>query len=90
LEEKAGKISSQLTFIVIYFPKDGDIKTKDAGRGIFDYLNKLDNTTDNVVITETAGNATRIFNIKYEVGLTPLVTNHNYFQDWSLKVEIHS
>ena len=78
LEQKAGKINSQSSFVVTHFPKDGEIKTKDAGRGIFDYLNKLDNTTDNVVITETAGNATRIFNIKYEVGLTPLVTNHYY------------
>lgn len=76
LTEKVGKINSQSSFAVSQFPRDGDIKTIDPTYGIFGYLNKLDNTTDNVVVSETAGNQAREFNIKFEVGLTPLITNH--------------
>ncbi len=76
IDEKVGKLSRESSFAVIEYPEVGNIEAKNKTLGIFEYLNKLDNTTDNVVITETAGNQIRKFNIKFETGLTPLVTNH--------------
>ncbi|HZL21826.1 MAG TPA: hypothetical protein VFC05_00760 [Nitrososphaeraceae archaeon] len=77
LEEKVGKISNESSFAVTGSPKDGSLTRINATQGIFDYLNKLDNTTENVVITETSKNQARMFNIKFDVGLTPLVANQN-------------
>lgn len=77
LEKKVGKINSLSYFDVMDFPKEGDIEWKNHTHGIFIYSNKFENTTDNIVITETAGNQVRIFNITLEIGIKPLVSPHD-------------
>ena len=77
LEEKVGKINSSSYFDVIDLPKNGDIKWKDHIHGIFIYSNNFENTTENIVITETAGDQVKKFNITLETGIKPLVTPHD-------------
>jgi len=77
IKERIGKLNDESNFTVTLVPKDGILTSKNATMGIFVYSNRLDNSTDNAVITETAGNQIRRFNIKFEMGLSPLVTDHN-------------
>ena len=78
INEKVGKLSRDSSFAVTEYPEIGNINVKNTTLGIFEYSNKLDNTTDKVVITETDGNHIRKFNVNFEIGLTPLVANHNH------------
>lgn len=84
MKERIGKLNDESIFTVTQFPKDGIITTKNSTIGIFVYSNRLDNSTDNAVITETAGNQIRKFNIKFEMGLSPLVTDHNQRIGWGV------